>query len=147
MDLIVLLGIALGLAMDAFAVSIGVSIGLGGTSPRQTFRLAWHFGLFQALMPVIGWLAGSTIRPLIESWDHWLAFALLAAVGGRMIVDALRGEKATASPADPTRGLSLVVLSVATSIDALGVGFSLGVLNQNLFMEICRRLVFLLVDL
>jgi putative Mn2+ efflux pump MntP len=132
-DLIVLLGIAIGLAMDAFAVSIGVSIGLGGTSPRQTFRLAWHFGLFQALMPVIGWLAGSTIHPLIESWDHWLAFALLAAVGGRMISDALRGEHSEARRSDPTRGWSLVVLSVATSIDALAVGLSFAALGVDVW--------------
>ena len=132
-DLIVLFGIALGLAMDAFAVSIGVSIGLGGTSPRQTFRLAWHFGLFQALMPVLGWFAGSTIRPLIESWDHWLAFALLAAVGGRMIVDALRGDEPDADAADPTKGWSLVVLSVATSIDALAVGLSFAALGVRVW--------------
>jgi putative Mn2+ efflux pump MntP len=133
MDLIVLLGIALGLAMDAFAVSIGVSIALGGTSSRQTFRLAWHFGLFQGLMPVIGWLAGSTIRPLIESWDHWLAFALLAAVGGRMIIDALRGQNGESWRTDPTRGWSLVVLSVATSIDALAVGLSFAALGVRVW--------------
>ncbi len=91
-DLIVLFGIALGLAMDAFAVSIAISVALGGTSRRQTFRLAWHFGLFQALMPIIGWIAGRSVRPLIESWDHWLAFALLTIVGGRMILEAVRGD-------------------------------------------------------
>ncbi len=129
MDLIILLGIALGLAMDAFAVAIGVSVGLGGTSRRQTFRLAWHFGLFQALMPVIGWAAGSTIRPWIESWDHWLAFTLLAAVGGRMVFDGLKGDGQESHQSDPTRGWSLIVLSVATSIDALAVGLSFAALG------------------
>ncbi len=90
MDHIILIGIALGLAMDAFSVAIGVSIALGGTSRRQTFRLAWHFGLFQALMPIIGWAAGTSVRPLIERWDHWLAFVLLGVVGGRMILESLR---------------------------------------------------------
>ena len=85
---LILISIALGLAMDAFSVAIGVSIALGGTSKRQTFRLAWHFGLFQALMPIIGWLAGTSVRPLIEGWDHWLAFTLLGVVGGHMIFES-----------------------------------------------------------
>ncbi len=134
MDVVVLLGIALGLAMDAFSVAIGVSVALGGTSLRQTFRLAWHFGLFQALMPIIGWTAGSSIRPLIESWDHWLAFCLLLLVGGRMIVESIRGDQADITPNDPTRGWSLIVLSVATSIDALAVGLSFAALGVRVWI-------------
>ena len=134
MDLIVLFGIALGLAMDAFSVAIGVSIALGGTSKRQTFRLAWHFGLFQALMPIIGWAAGSSVRPLIDRWDHWLAFGLLGLVGGRMIVEAVRGEAEGRPRTDPTRGWSLVVLSVATSIDALAVGLSFAALGVRVWI-------------
>ena len=103
-DLIVLFGIALGLAMDAFAVSIAISVALGGTSRRQTFRLAWHFGLFQALMPIIGWIAGRSVRPLIESWDHWLAFGLLTIVGGRMILEALRTTATTSGARIPPAG-------------------------------------------
>lgn len=129
----ILLGIALGLAMDAFSVAVGVSIALGGTSRRQTFRLAWHFGLFQALMPIIGWLAGASVRPWIERWDHWLAFVLLAAVGGRMIVDSFRGDGPETTTADPTRGWSLVVLSIATSIDALAVGLSFAALGVQVW--------------
>jgi putative Mn2+ efflux pump MntP len=102
LDFIILFGIALGLAMDAFSVAIGVTVAVGGASGRQTFRLAWHFGLFQALMPVIGWAAGSSIRPWIESWDHWLAFALLVVVGGRMIFEALRTHDDANPPIDPT---------------------------------------------
>lgn len=134
MDLIVLLGIALGLAMDAFAVSIAVSIALGGTSRRQTFRLAWHFGLFQALMPILGWAAGHSIKPLIEGWDHWLAFALLTTVGGRMIFEALKNGDDTQIHSDPTRGWSLVVLSIATSIDALAIGFSFAALGVAVWL-------------
>ena len=129
MNLIVLFGIALGLAMDALAVSIAVSIALGGTSRRQTFRLAWHFGLFQALMPILGWSAGNSIRPWIESWDHWLAFILLTIVGGRMMFDAMRTSDEEPIRNDPTRGFSLVVLSIATSIDALAIGFSFAALG------------------
>jgi putative Mn2+ efflux pump MntP len=132
-ELVVLIGIALGLAMDAFAVAIGVSIALGGASRRQTFRLAWHFGLFQAMMPVVGWAAGSSIRPMIESWDHWLAFGLLAVVGGRMILEAARGGTTDEEATDPTRGWSLVVLSVATSIDALAVGLSFAALGLRVW--------------
>ncbi len=134
LDLIVLFGIALGLAMDAFSVAIGVSVALGGTNARQTFRLAWHFGLFQALMPIIGWLAGSSIRPWIESWDHWLAFGLLLVVGGRMILESLDPDDARHGPTDPTRGWSLVVLSVATSIDALAVGLSFAALGVRVWV-------------
>jgi putative Mn2+ efflux pump MntP len=130
----ILLGIALGLAMDAFSVAIGVSIALGGTSKRQTFRLAWHFGLFQALMPIVGWLAGISVRPWIEGWDHWLAFALLGAVGGRMILESVRANGAEPTRTDPTRGWSLVVLSVATSIDALAVGLSFAALGVQVWI-------------
>ena len=133
MSHIILLGIALGLAMDAFSVAVGVSIALGGTSKRQTFRLAWHFGLFQALMPIIGWAAGTSVRSLIERWDHWLAFGLLAIVGGRMIYESLRKDDDLLSPTDPTRGWSLVVLSVATSIDALAVGLSFAALGVQVW--------------
>ena len=129
----ILLGIALGLAMDAFSVAVGVSIALGGTSRRQTFRLAWHFGLFQAVMPIVGWLAGTSVRPWIERWDHWLAFVLLGAVGGRMIVDSLRGDGSEPTTTDPTRGWSLVVLSIATSIDALAVGLSFAALGVQVW--------------
>jgi putative Mn2+ efflux pump MntP len=134
MDLIILLGIALGLAMDAFAVAIGVSVGLGGTSRRQTFRLAWHFGLFQALMPIIGWYAGNSIHPWIESWDHWLAFALLGMVGGRMIFEAIKDGAEDKIRTDPTRGWSLVVLSIATSIDALAIGLSFAALGVKVWI-------------
>jgi putative Mn2+ efflux pump MntP len=132
-DLIILFGIALGLAMDAFSVAIGVSIALGGTSRRQTFRLAWHFGLFQALMPIIGWAAGTSVRPLIERWDHWLAFGLLFVVGGKMILESMRGDDSAPARTDPTRGWSLVVLSIATSIDALAVGLSFAALGVQVW--------------
>jgi putative Mn2+ efflux pump MntP len=128
-----LFGIAVGLAMDAFATAIAVSVSLGGVSGRQIFRLSWHFGLFQAMMPVIGWYGGLSVERWIRTWDHWLAFALLAFVGGRMLLSGLRRERPEAPSFDPTRGTSLVVLSVATSIDALAVGLSFGALGVRIW--------------
>jgi manganese efflux pump family protein len=134
MGTLTLLGIAVGLAMDAFAVSIGVGLKLCTVDRRQTFRLSFHFGLFQALMPVVGWLAGLTLADLIEAVDHWIAFGLLAFIGGRMLYEAFRGEEGVAGMVkDPTRGTSLVVLSVATSIDALAVGLSLALLRIDIW--------------
>jgi putative Mn2+ efflux pump MntP len=129
-----LIAIAVGLAMDAFAVSIGVGLKLCRVNARQTFRLGFHFGLFQALMPVLGWLAGLTVAAYIDAVAHWVAFVLLAAIGGRMIVGSFRDdEDRAARAADPTKGLSLVVLSVATSIDALAVGVSLAMLSVDIW--------------
>jgi manganese efflux pump family protein len=131
-DTLTLLGIAVGLAMDAFAVAIATGIVLGAVSGRQTFRLAFHFGLFQFLMPVVGYLAGMTVERYIAEYDHWLAFALLVYIGGKMVHEGFRGEEEEGNGGkDPTRGMSLVVLSVATSIDALAVGVSLGVLHNE----------------
>ncbi|MBW1842568.1 MAG: manganese efflux pump, partial [Deltaproteobacteria bacterium] len=119
--------------MDAFAVSIATGVILKDVSSRQTFRLSWHFGLFQAMMPVIGWAAGMTIRAYIERYDHWVAFGLLTFVGANMIKAAFQDDKGDDKPKDPTRGMTLVMLSVATSIDALAVGLSLSILNVSIW--------------
>jgi putative Mn2+ efflux pump MntP len=112
--------------MDAFAVALGLGLRLQPATGRQTFRLAFHFGLFQFLMPIAGWAAGETLVRRIEKYDHWVAFALLGIVGGKMIFESFRMEKELRGERpDPTRGVSLVVLGVATSIDALAVGLSL----------------------
>ncbi len=129
MQAVTLIGIALGLAMDAFAVSIASSIIIGKISGRQVFRLAFHFGLFQAMMPLLGWLAGGSIRQYIESWDHWIAFGLLVLIGLKAIWGSRGDRSEDEKKRDPSRGLSLVVLSVATSIDALAVGLSFAMLN------------------
>lgn len=134
MDSFAVVGTAVGLAMDAFAVALAASISLGTVTRRQVFRFAFHFGLFQALMPTIGWLAGRAIEPYIRSWDHWLAFALLAFVGGKAIYEALRGDREDDAPrGDPTRGWSLLALSIATSIDALAVGLSFAMLKVEIW--------------
>jgi len=128
-----ILAIAIALAMDAFAVAISTGISLKQVSFRQTFRLSWHFGLFQAMMPVIGWGVGLTFRTVIEQYDHWVAFLLLALIGGNMIREAIRTDDEDAfSKKEATKGMTLVILSVATSIDALAVGFSMSVLSISI---------------
>ena len=87
-----LLGIAVGLAMDAFAVSVAAGLAVDAVTPRHVFRLGFHFGLFQFMMPIIGWLAGEQLAAYFGDYDHWVAFALLAYVGGKMLWEA-RGEK------------------------------------------------------
>ena len=129
MSLLEILAIAIGLAMDAFAVSLAGGAGGRLRSPRPAIRLAFHLGLFQFMMPVIGWYAGSRVAPLIEHIDHWVAFALLAFVGGRMVHSGLRSDDDHTLPPDPSKGWNLVALSVATSIDALAVGLSLAMIG------------------
>ncbi len=133
MSFLIVLGIAAALAMDCFAVSLGMGAGKRGLSLRQALRMAMFFGGFQFFMPVVGWLAGARLLALIRDLDHWIAFGLLAAVGAHMIYESfeLSEEEKEARP-DRTRGARLLVLSVATSIDALGVGLSLGVIEASI---------------
>jgi len=128
--------IAVGLGMDAFAVAIGAGIALKSPSRAPALRLSSSFGFFQFIMPVIGWSAGLTISKLIRDYDHWFAFILLAAIGGKMIRDAMKDGKEFSSP-DPTRGLPLLMLSIATSIDALAVGLSLAFLKVAILYPSC----------
>ena len=133
MEPLTLILIAVALAMDAFAVSLAVGLKLKQVSWRQTFRLAYHFGLFQALMPIIGWLAGRTLVEWIAPVDHWIAFGLLTAIGGKMIYEAFTDDEEEVERKDPTKGASLVILSVATSIDALAVGLSIALLGVDIW--------------
>ncbi len=126
---IALLAIALG--CDAFAVGMGV--GVRFCLPRQTFRLSFHFGLFQFIMPVLGWFASRRLPETARVWGPWIAFALLFLIGAKMVAESLLGKNAgPARCADPTRGLNLLILSVAASLDAFGVGFGLGILGAGL---------------
>jgi putative Mn2+ efflux pump MntP len=126
------MAIAVALAMDAFAVAIATGICLGTIDWRQNFRMAWHFGFFQAMMPVIGWTAGLTIRDLIAQYDHWVAFALLLFVAVSMLREAFQDDDTCERTKDPTKGMTMVMLSVATSLDALAVGFSLSVVGVSI---------------
>ncbi len=129
MDAFSLIAVAVALAMDAFAVALAAGAILHPLTFRPCFRLAFHFGLFQAMMPVIGWLAGLTVQSFVAAWSHWIAFGLLLAIGGRMIHEALTAEEGVERANDPSRGLTMVALSVATSIDALAVGLTLAMLD------------------
>ena len=120
-----ILVIAIALSIDAFAVALAAAAAGQVTDSRAAFRLAFHFGFFQFAMPVVGWMAGLTVVGWIEAFDHWVALGLLSLVGGHMIHEAFHERDDDAPRRDPTRGLTLVMLSVATSIDALAVGFAL----------------------
>lgn len=140
LDPYVLAGIALALAMDAFAVSISISALLKDVQPRQTFRLSFHFGLFQALMPVLGWYTGNLVGQWFLAYDHWIAFFILWAIGGKIVYQSLfaiekqeEGINKEQKKNDPTRGLSLIMLSIATSIDAYAVGLSFAFIGVSIW--------------
>lgn len=133
MSFVVVLGMALALAMDCFAVTLGLACGSKGLTARQALRMGAAFGGFQAAMPVLGWFAGERLLGLIANFDHWVAFGLLAAIGGRMIYESfgLSDEEKACRP-DQTQGSRLLVLALATSVDALAVGLSLGVVGSGI---------------
>jgi putative Mn2+ efflux pump MntP len=132
LNILEIIFIALSMAMDAFAVCLGVGTARESEGRRATFRLSFHFGLFQFLLPIVGWFAGLTVVRYIEAYDHWLAFILLAFVGGRMIWSGSNGEEGTHKN-DPSRGWNMVLLSVAVSIDALAIGLSLALINVDIW--------------
>jgi len=141
MSLITICILAVGLGVDAFSVAIGI----GATNDKKSWtpilRLSAAFGLFQFVMPIIGWLAGQTVVEIIASFDHWIAFALLALVGGKMIREGFEKES-DVGKVDQTRGWPLLLLSIATSIDALAVGFSFSILkNPILFPAVIIGIV------
>ena len=133
MDHLTLFGTAWALAMDAFAVAAVVAAGLDRISFRHTFRLSWHFGLFQAGMPVAGWFGGTAVSSVAAAFAHWIASGLLAFIGLRMIYESGKSDESREGY-DPTRGWSLVGLSLATSIDALAVGLSIGLIGISIWM-------------
>lgn len=124
-----LLLIALGVSADAFAVALGRGLHIRRLNVRDAASIAVAFGLFQALMPVLGWLLGVRFQGHITGVDHWIAFALLALIGGKMLHEALSPDTDD-DPYEDHIGLrELLVLSVATSIDALAVGISFAFLD------------------
>lgn len=135
MDLLGILGIAVGLALDAFAVAVCSGLATPGVRPGQAATMATFFGGFQVGMPVLGWLAGRWLLEPIQAWDHWVAFALLAAVGGKMIFEGCRPGSCEARP-DPFRLATLLVLAVATSIDALAVGLTFSLLAASIVLPV-----------
>jgi putative Mn2+ efflux pump MntP len=133
MTFTVLLIMAAALAMDCFAVSLAVALSLKKPSRGQTLRLASSFGGCQFIMPLLGWLAGRGLLGYIQGFDHWVAFGLLAFIGGKMIYESVVvGDEDKKDCPDPTKGMSLAMLSLATSIDSLGVGLSLSLLGLEI---------------
>lgn len=124
--------IAVSLAMDAFAVSVSCGISVGGFGPRQAVRMGLWFGFFQFAMPMLGWLLGSGVSASIEAVDHWVAFALLAFIGGRMAWEAMRSPRGAAEAPGELTPRRLAVLALATSIDALAVGVTLAFVDVDI---------------
>ena len=128
LDFINIIILAFALGFDAFAVSVAVGIKLGQIDRWTVFRLSWHFGFAQFGMPIIGWIAGEYLSGVIGSYAKILAAIVLCIIGGHLIYEQFKKEEQR-WPGDPTRGLSLLILMFATSIDALAAGFTLGLVG------------------
>lgn len=124
--------IAIGLSMDAFAVSVCKGLAMPRLDWRQAVVIALFFGCFQAFMPAIGWLVGAQFAHYVTSFAHWIAFALLAFIGAKMIWDARTGDSDDAGDASRLDLKELVLLAIATSIDALAVGVSFAFLDVSI---------------
>ena len=138
-ELLSILFIAVSLSADCFAVALGGGVSLNKLRTIQIWRTALAFGIAQIIMPVIGWAVGRTVIDLISGYDHWVAFGLLAIVGGRMLWEAFHekpGGERLKEGADFTRGFLLFTMSIATSIDALMVGLSLAFLQTAIIEAI-----------
>lgn len=133
MSILDVIWIAIGLSMDALAVSMCAGASGFTFDVRARMRLAFFFGFFQAVMPVLGWLAGVTISQFVAGYDHWVVFLMLSFVAVRMIHSGI-SPATNVSVCDPTRGTTLVMLSLATSIDALAVGFSMAFLGASIWL-------------
>lgn len=130
-----IVAVSVGLAMDATAVAAARGMAVPRVRPGHVARVALFFGGFQALMPLLGWVVGARIGSFVETWDHWIAFVLLAGIGGKMLWEARGGgeeEPPQVSEEELFGTRTMLVLAVATSIDALAVGFTLPMLDAGL---------------
>ena len=133
MTLLSLILISIALAMDSFAVSISAGLAMKKVRLRQMGKISLLFALFQGVMPILGWLAGVYFEPYIKRFDHWIAFILLCAIGGKMIWEAI--DKQTDAPAiNPYCNRTITALAFATSIDALAIGLSFSILDYAILM-------------
>jgi putative Mn2+ efflux pump MntP len=135
MELMTIIVIAVGLAMDAFVVSIVSGSVYKQLHVKHALRMALFFGAFQAFMPLIGSLAGLSFKDYITDYDHWVAFVLLAAVGGKMIYESFKIKSIEENP-DPSNVFVLLVLSIATSIDALAIGITLSLIISSIALAV-----------
>ncbi|MBQ8975172.1 MAG: manganese efflux pump, partial [Oscillospiraceae bacterium] len=124
--------IAVSLALDAFAVSVTSGLTVRGFNIKHSLLMGTYFGMFQFVMPLLGWLLGSTVSQYVSRYGPWIAFALLAFIGGRMIVSALRSGGA--APIGKLTHRRLLVLAVATSIDAFAVGVSFAFMEISIWL-------------
>lgn len=138
MSFAAILFLAFGLAMDAAAVSAAKGLSAPRVGAREAVSVAIFFGGFQALMPLVGWLVGARVGPFVEAWGHFIAFGLLALLGGKMIHEATTGddEDEGEDPRDPFAPRVMLGLAVATSIDALAVGVTLPMLHAPLGLSL-----------
>ncbi len=132
-DLLTIILVGFGLSADCFAVSLSVGAATISFSPKNMLRIAIAFGCFQMAMPVVGWLIGQTIVGLISRYDHWVAFAMLAFIGGKMMAEFIRNSSGS-DVADVNKISTLIILAIATSIDALAVGLSFALLRISIFV-------------
>jgi putative Mn2+ efflux pump MntP len=135
MHLFTIIVIAVGLAIDAFAVSIVSGSAYKQLHVKHALRMAVFFGGFQAVMPLLGFLAGLSVKEYIESYDHWIAFGLLSAVGGKMIYESFK-MKSIDEKFDPSNLFVLLILSIATSIDALAIGITLSLITNSIILAV-----------
>lgn len=134
MSILSIMFIGVGLSMDAFAVAVTNGICMGRLRIKTTIKIAAFFGFFQAIMPIIGWAAGSSFKVYIMRIDHWIAFILLSAIGGKMIFESLKSkDNIEKAKCIIISNKELFVLAIATSIDALAVGVSFAFLNVAIF--------------
>jgi putative Mn2+ efflux pump MntP len=131
--------IAVALAMDCFSVSMATGLNHNTVKPFYIWRMAIFFGLFQALMPLLGWLVSSYFGTYIMAFDHWIAFTLLAFIGTKMIIDYFKKEEAKAF--DPEKLSVVVLLAFATSIDALAVGVSFECMGRHMLSDIISSII------
>ncbi len=134
MDIYSLILLSIGLAMDAFSVAIVAGFGLRKVKLIDSLKVSSSFGVAHILMPIIGWFLGSTVITLIQRWDHWLAFILLAFVGGRMFKEGLDEETETVNAEGLLGFTSLVLFTISVSIDALAVGISFSLQELSIWI-------------
>jgi len=135
MDYITIFILAIGLSFDSFAVSVCSGLKVPHIRFFQAFKVAFILAVFQGLMPVIGWLLGNSMKSLIEPIDHWIAFGLLVLIGGKMIIESLASD-GNRDIKNPLHIKVIVLLALATSIDALAVGFSFSFFLEKIFWAV-----------
>jgi manganese efflux pump family protein len=134
MDLYTLILLSVGLAMDAFSVALVAGFGLGKVKLADSLKVSGIFGVAHIVMPILGWFLGSTIIDLISKWDHWIAFVLLAFVGGKMLMEGLDEDAEDINGSELLGVTSLLMFTIAVSIDALAVGLSFSVQNLSIWI-------------